>query len=103
MKLSFNHIKKNGENTGNIRFVVEEECPGSSAKIIYHGEKEPCTCEDWNFVRALNIHVQSSKQCVVCIVLVGKGNRDNLARGQTWHRDECKGKVLHMGKCKRVL
>ena len=58
VKLSLNHMKKNEENTGNIKFVVEKECPSSSAEIIYHGEKESCTCESWNFVGALNIHVQ---------------------------------------------
>ena len=80
MKLSFNHIKKNGENTGNIRFVVEEECPGSSAKIIYHGEKEPCTCEDWNFVRAPNIHVQEFKTVCGMYSASGKGQPRQLSK-----------------------
>ena len=50
VKLSLNHMKKNRENTGTIIFVVEKECPSSSVEIIYHGVKESCTYESWNFV-----------------------------------------------------
>ena len=74
VKLSLNHMKKNKENTWNIRFVVEEECPGSSAKIIYHGEKEQCTWEGWKFARASNIHVQKFKIVCGMYSVSGKGH-----------------------------
>ena len=80
VKLSLNHMKKNEENMGNIIFVVEEECPGSSAKIIYHGEKESCTCECWNFVGALNIHVQEFKTVCGMYSASGKGQPRLLSK-----------------------
>ena len=61
VKFSMNHMKKNRENTRKIIFVVEKECPSSLVEIIYHGEKELCTCERWNFIGAPNIHVQEFK------------------------------------------
>ena len=85
VKLSLNHMKNNGEDMGNIGFVVEKECPSSSPEIIYHGKKEPCTCESWNFVGAPNIHVQKFK--IVCGMYSAKGKeqlrllskRENMA------------------------
>ena len=72
VKLSLNHMKKNGENTGNIIFVVKK-CPSSSTEIIYQGEKEPCTSESWNFIGAPNIHVKKFKTVSGMYNARGKG------------------------------
>ena len=76
-------------------FVVEEKCPSSLTKIIHHSEQKMCSRDGWSFIGGPNIHVQKFKALCSVYFTCGKGH--------TWHIEECKGMVLHTGKCWRVL